>query len=99
MKKNENCTTNMERKELKEEDMLLQKTSLPNSLVEEEAHFHFLEVLYSRVRLILLGGGPRQPRRGDDLVHEIPVTLEELYKGKSSKMAVTRNVVCGKCEG
>lgn len=45
------------------------------------------------------GGGPRQPRKGDDLMHEIPVSLEDLYKGKTSKMAVTRNVLCGKCEG
>lgn len=27
------------------------------------------------------------------------VTLEDLYKGKVSKLALTRNVICGKCAG
>jgi len=45
------------------------------------------------------GGGNRGPRKGDDIVHEIPCTLEDLYKGKTTKLAVTRNVICTKCEG
>jgi len=45
------------------------------------------------------GGGPRGPKKGDDIVHEIQCTLEDLYKGKTTKLAVTRNAICTKCEG
>jgi len=45
------------------------------------------------------GGMQRGPKKGDDIVHEIGVTLEDLYKGKTSKLAVTRNVLCAKCDG
>jgi DnaJ family protein A protein 2 len=48
------------------------------------------------------GGGPSRPsgpRKGKDLVHRINVTLEDLYKGKSTKLALTRHVICSKCNG
>jgi len=45
------------------------------------------------------GGGHRGPRKGEDIVHELQVTLEDLYKGKTSKLSVTRNIVCNTCEG
>lgn len=47
------------------------------------------------------GGGPRQggPRRTKDLVHRVHVSLEDLYKGKTTKLALTRNIICGKCKG
>ncbi|KIY51153.1 hypothetical protein FISHEDRAFT_64643 [Fistulina hepatica ATCC 64428] len=46
------------------------------------------------------GGGPsRGPKRTKDLVHRVHVTLEELYKGKTTKLALTRNVLCSKCKG
>ncbi|KAF8892691.1 hypothetical protein BD779DRAFT_1610217 [Infundibulicybe gibba] len=46
------------------------------------------------------GGGPsRGPRRTKDLVHRVVVTLEDLYKGKTTKLALTRNVICVKCKG
>ncbi|KAG7092211.1 hypothetical protein E1B28_008578 [Marasmius oreades] len=47
------------------------------------------------------GGGPSRqgPRRTKDLMHRINVTLEDLYKGKTTKLALTRNVLCGKCKG
>jgi len=44
-------------------------------------------------------GGRRGPARGEDIVYQLQVTLEELYNGKTSKMAVTRNVICPKCNG
>ncbi|EJD05659.1 uncharacterized protein FOMMEDRAFT_139033 [Fomitiporia mediterranea MF3/22] len=46
-------------------------------------------------------GGQRQsgPRKGKDLVHRVHVTLEDLYKGKTTKLALTRNVICSKCNG
>eukprot|EP01118_Nematostelium_gracile_P005159 TRINITY_DN1621_c0_g1_i1.p1 TRINITY_DN1621_c0_g1~~TRINITY_DN1621_c0_g1_i1.p1 ORF type:complete len:410 (-),score=148.08 TRINITY_DN1621_c0_g1_i1:39-1268(-) len=45
------------------------------------------------------GGGPRGPKKGDDIVHEIGCSLEDLYKGKTSKLAVTKSVICSKCTG
>jgi DnaJ family protein A protein 2 len=31
--------------------------------------------------------------------HTIKVTLEDIFKGKSSKIAVNRDRICSKCEG
>jgi len=45
------------------------------------------------------GGGRQAPKKGDDIVHELQVSLEDLYKGKTTKLAVTRNKLCPKCEG
>jgi len=48
----------------------------------------------------MFGGGGRQgPRKGENIMHELQVSLEDLYKGKTSKLAVQRNVLCPKCEG
>jgi len=47
------------------------------------------------------GGGRRQrgPQKGEDLMHPLKVTLEDLYNGKTVKLAVNRDVICAKCEG
>ncbi|GAA6060342.1 hypothetical protein JCM10212_000439 [Sporobolomyces blumeae] len=45
------------------------------------------------------GGRPSGPRKGKDLVHRIKVSLEDLYKGKTSKLALQKHVLCGKCKG
>lgn len=45
------------------------------------------------------GGGPRGPRRTEDIVHEIQASLEDLYRGKTTKLSVTRNVICSVCTG
>ena len=47
------------------------------------------------------GGGSRSqgPRRTKDLVHRVHVSLEELYRGKTTKLALTRSVICSKCKG
>ncbi|XP_023029781.1 dnaJ heat shock protein family (Hsp40) member A4-like [Leptinotarsa decemlineata] len=47
-------------------------------------------------------GGPRarrRERRGKDVVHQLTVTLEELYKGAVRKLALQKNIICDKCEG
>ncbi|CAG0900455.1 unnamed protein product [Cyprideis torosa] len=49
-------------------------------------------------------GGPargraRGAKRGKDLVHPLGVTLEELYNGGIRKLALSKNVICSKCEG
>lgn len=45
------------------------------------------------------GGGRRGPRKCEDMSFNLQVTLEDLYKGKTSKLQVTRNVLCVKCDG
>lgn len=38
-------------------------------------------------------------RRGQDVMHQLSVSLEELYKGTVRKLALQKNVICEKCEG
>lgn len=45
------------------------------------------------------GGRSSGPRRGEDVVHPLKVTLEDLYNGKTVKLAVNRDRLCGACEG
>jgi DnaJ homolog subfamily A member 2 len=47
------------------------------------------------------GGSSRNqgPRKSKDLIHRVHVSLEDLYKGKTTKLALTRNVICPKCDG
>ncbi|ETV96692.1 hypothetical protein H310_10010 [Aphanomyces invadans] len=45
------------------------------------------------------GGRPRGPQRGEDLTHPLKVSLEDLYNGKTVKLAVNRDVLCGGCAG
>lgn len=45
------------------------------------------------------GGRRRRERKGKDVVHQLSVTLEDLYKGATRKLALEKNVICAKCEG
>lgn len=45
------------------------------------------------------GGRARGPRKGKDLVHRVKVTLEELFTGKVTKLALQKHVLCTKCDG
>jgi len=45
------------------------------------------------------GGRPSGPRKGKDLIHRIHVSLEELYKGKTSKLSLNKHVICSACSG
>ncbi|XP_049386475.1 dnaJ protein homolog 2-like [Solanum stenotomum] len=48
------------------------------------------------------GGGSsrgRRQRRGEDVVHPLKVSLEDLYNGISKKLSLSRNVLCTKCKG
>lgn len=45
------------------------------------------------------GGRPRGPQKGKDLQHVLKVTLEDLYKGKVSKLALQKHVICKGCDG
>ncbi|KOC61879.1 DnaJ like protein subfamily A member 1 [Habropoda laboriosa] len=44
-------------------------------------------------------GARRRERRGQDVMHQLSVSLEELYKGTVRKLALQKNVICDKCDG
>lgn len=39
------------------------------------------------------------PRKGEDDRHKLKVALEDLYNGKTCRLAVTRNKTCTTCDG
>lgn len=46
-----------------------------------------------------MGGGPQRPSRGKDIRHSIQCSLEELYKGRTAKLALNKTILCKSCEG
>lgn len=38
-------------------------------------------------------------RKGPDVVHQLSVSLEDLYKGTVRKLALQKSVICSKCDG
>lgn len=46
-------------------------------------------------------GGRRRAglERGEDTVHSLKVTLEDMYNGKTSKLQLSKNVICASCTG
>ncbi|XP_031100557.1 dnaJ protein homolog [Ipomoea triloba] len=45
------------------------------------------------------GGRGRRQRRGEDVIHPLKVSLEEMYSGTTKKLSLSRNVICSKCNG
>lgn len=45
------------------------------------------------------GGASRGPSKGKDIKHSISCTLEELYKGRTAKLALNKTILCKTCEG
>jgi len=45
------------------------------------------------------GGGRRGPRRTKNLVHQLSVSLEDMYNGTVRKLALQKNVICDSCDG
>lgn len=50
-----------------------------------------------------MGGGgrgkPSGPKKGKPVGHQVKATLEDLYNGKTTKIAVNRDRICSKCNG
>lgn len=44
-------------------------------------------------------GGRRRPRKGETTVQPLSVTLEDLYKGKMTKLQLTKKALCKACNG
>lgn len=47
----------------------------------------------------VFGGMQRGPKKGKETHHPLEISLNDLYKGKKMKMAVTRNGKCESCDG
>jgi DnaJ family protein A protein 1 len=45
------------------------------------------------------GGRARGPRRTKNLMHQLSVSLEDMYKGTTRKLALQKNVICTDCDG
>lgn len=49
------------------------------------------------------GHGRNRPhhgeRKGKDMVHQLKVSLEDMYNGTTKQLALQKNVICSKCEG
>lgn len=48
------------------------------------------------------GGAGRRGKRenkGKDVIHQLAVSLEDMYNGTTRKLALQKNVICEKCEG
>ncbi|EFJ24401.1 hypothetical protein SELMODRAFT_232411 [Selaginella moellendorffii] len=41
----------------------------------------------------------RRHRRGEDVIHPLQVSLEEVYTGTSKKLILMRSVICSSCKG
>lgn len=51
---------------------------------------------------MFFGGGGRRGRRenkGKDVIHQLGVSLEDMYNGSTRKLALQKNVICEKCSG
>jgi DnaJ family protein A protein 2 len=51
---------------------------------------------------MFFGGGRGRrtgPTRGEDIVHPLKASLEDLYNGKTVKLAINRNKLCEECDG
>ncbi|GFE54161.1 hypothetical protein BaOVIS_015650 [Babesia ovis] len=51
---------------------------------------------------LFFGGGGRKPKgkkRGEDVVTQLKVTLEQIYNGAMRKLAINKDVVCETCDG
>jgi len=49
-----------------------------------------------------LGGGSsrfNRQKQGEDVIHTLKVSLEELYNGTTKKLSLSRNILCPRCKG
>ncbi|XP_047109488.1 dnaJ homolog subfamily A member 2-like [Schistocerca piceifrons] len=71
-----------------------------------EGHGFSSDDLFSQIfggGLFGMGMGPgmrgRRRHRGEDTIHTLKVSLEDLYNGKTSKLQLSKNVICTTCGG
>jgi len=44
-------------------------------------------------------GSRRQPTKGKDVVHQLKVSLDDLYNGTTKRLSLQKNIICDKCKG
>lgn len=44
-------------------------------------------------------GGKRQQTKGKDVVHQLRVSLDDLYNGITKRLSLQKNIICDKCNG
>lgn len=71
----------------------------PGGMGADDIFSHFFGGMGGMGGMFGEGGGPSGPRRSRDIQHPIKATLSDLYKGKVAKLALTRTVLCKKCDG
>ncbi|KAL6544904.1 hypothetical protein OROMI_023766 [Orobanche minor] len=81
-----------------------EKKELYDQWGEEEAHFiiHLIFWNHFLVEALVVSGGPSRARRqkqGEDVVHSIKVSLEDVYNGTTKKLSLSGNALCSKCKG
>ena len=61
----------------------------------------FIRSIFSKIfhGLTFSFGRQRGPRRTKNLVHQLSVSLEDMYNGTVRKLALQKNVICDGCEG
>lgn len=66
-----------------------------------EAEGNYFEIMLCSFKRIFLMRrfNRRREMRGKDLIHQMAVTLEELYNGAVRKLALQKSVICDKCDG
>ena len=45
----------------------------------------------------VFGGKKKGPEKTKSVIHPIKCTLEELYEGKTTRIKLNRDRICGKC--
>mmetsp|Transcript_31585 Transcript_31585/g.72597 ORF Transcript_31585/g.72597 Transcript_31585/m.72597 type:complete len:372 (-) Transcript_31585:124-1239(-) len=67
----------------------------------DESNMHSANDIFSQFFGGGMFGGHQQsgPRKGEDVVHPLNVTLEHLYNSRTVKLSVKRKVLCDTCEG
>jgi len=43
--------------------------------------------------------GHRGPQKGKDVVHQLKVSLEDMYNGTTKRLSLQKNIICDKCGG
>lgn len=71
--------------------------SLGHSLLSDNIMVNFLLKCFC-FRIGPSSRGRRQ-RRGEDVVHPLKVSLEDVYLGTTKKLSLSRNALCSKCNG
>ena len=41
----------------------------------------------------------RQQSKGKDVVHQLKVSLEDMYNGTTKRLSLQKNVICSRCKG